>query len=119
MKKIAALSFVFIFGLAMVAVPVVALGQNIPTGPTAPPSPPTDFNLNYIVGLVGTALNFVFAIFLIVSVIMIVLAAFQFLQGPEKAAEARGKLMWAVVGIAIALLSRGVEPLLKAILGIN
>ncbi|MBI2641969.1 MAG: hypothetical protein HYW96_00110 [Candidatus Wildermuthbacteria bacterium] len=63
--------------------------------------------------------NWVFAVFIAISVIFIVLAAFQFVTGggkPEEVSAARQKLIYAVIGIAIALLARALPLVLRNIL---
>jgi len=55
--------------------------------------------------------NWVFVILLVFAVVFILLAAFQFLSGggdPQAVAQARQKLIWAAVGIVVALLARGI-----------
>ena len=62
--------------------------------------------------------NWVFAIFLAMSIIYIVLAAFQFVTGggdPAQVSAARQKLIYAAVGIAIALLAAGFPVILRTI----
>ena len=66
---------------------------------------------------VETIGNWVFAFFLAVSVIFIVMAAFKFVTGgPEGVSEARQKLIFAAVGIAVALLATGIDDILRNIL---
>ena len=87
--------------------------DTIPAGDTVPSSPPL------ILDLVGTIGNWVFVIFLAMSLIFIVLAAFQFVTGggqPEQISAARQKLIYAVVGIGIALLAGGFDDILRSIL---
>ncbi|OHA64091.1 MAG: hypothetical protein A2842_02185 [Candidatus Wildermuthbacteria bacterium RIFCSPHIGHO2_01_FULL_48_25] len=63
--------------------------------------------------------NWVFAVFVAISVIFIVLAAFQFVTAggkPEEVSMARQKLIYAVIGIAIALLARALPAVLRNIL---
>jgi len=62
--------------------------------------------------------NWVFAIFLAISIIYIVLGAFQFVTGggdPAKITEARQKIMFAAIGITIALLAAGFPVILRTI----
>ena len=62
--------------------------------------------------------NWVFAIFLAISLIFILLAAFQFVTGggdPAKMSEARQKLIYAAMGIAIALIAAGFPAVLRSI----
>lgn len=70
--------------------------------------------------IIDTITNWIFAGFVALAVIMVLLAAFQFIRegaNPEKMSEARMKLIWAAVGIMVALVSRGFVPIIKSILG--
>lgn len=76
---------------------------------------------NALITTVDIMTNWVFAIFTVLAVIMVLLAAFQFVTGggdAKKVEEARQKLIWASVGIIIALLAKGIVPVLRAILGV-
>tara|TARA_Y100000310_G_C19994428_1_gene495581 strand:- start:4 stop:387 length:384 start_codon:yes stop_codon:yes gene_type:complete len=106
--------------LAMVGAPALALAQtDPPTDQGLPPDakvPGTGAELLTRIGLIG---NWVFAIFLAMSLIYIVLGAFQFVTGggdPEQVSAARQKLIYAAVGIAIALLAAGFDDVLRNIL---
>ncbi|MBI2123769.1 MAG: hypothetical protein HYU04_00820 [Candidatus Wildermuthbacteria bacterium] len=73
-----------------------------------------------LLDLVDVATNWVFAIFVVLSIIFVLLAAFQFVTAGGEAAkvgEARQKLIWAAVGIIVALLAKGIVPVIKAIVG--
>jgi hypothetical protein len=73
-----------------------------------------------LLDLVDVATNWVFAIFVVLSIIFVLLAAFQFVTaGGEatKVGEARQKLIWASVGIIIALLAKGLVPVVRSIIG--
>ena len=104
--------------LALMGAPVAfaQLGDapsTIPAGDTVPSSP------TKILTLVGTIGNWIFVIFLAASLIFIILAAFQFVTGggqPEQISAARQKLIYAAVGIGIALLAGGFDDILKSIL---
>ena len=64
--------------------------------------------------------NWLFVILSIIAVIFIILAGLQFITAggnPEAVGEARMKLMYAAVGIAVALLARAVPAVLSSILG--
>ena len=64
--------------------------------------------------------DWIFAILMLVAVIFLVLAAFQFVTGggePQKVNEARQKLLYAVIGIALALAANGVDNVLGNIIG--
>jgi hypothetical protein len=104
--------------LAMVGAPVVFAQTGPPTDFDLPTTgiPTTGTGLLERVALIG---NWVFAIFLAISIIYIVLAAFQFVTGggdPAQVTAARQKLIYAAVGIAIALLAAGFDDILRNIL---
>ncbi|MBI1984855.1 MAG: hypothetical protein HYS60_01950, partial [Candidatus Wildermuthbacteria bacterium] len=72
-------------------------------------------------GVINTAANWIFTIFVIVAVLFIILAAFQFVTSGGDAAkvgEARQKLIWAIVGIAIAVMSRGLPAVIRNLLNL-
>jgi hypothetical protein len=63
--------------------------------------------------------DFLFTALLIVAVIFILIAAFNFLtaQGDaEKVKSARNQILWAVVAIAIALISTGAASIIESFL---
>lgn len=94
---------------------LLALSQPINSLPTTG-IPETGNELIDRIGLIG---NWVFAIFLAISVIYIVLAAFEFVTGagdPAKVSGARMKLIYAAVGIAIALLAGGIDDIVRSII---
>lgn len=54
------------------------------------------------------------------SIIMVLVGAFQFMTGggdPEKISQARKTILYAAVGLAVALLAGGVATLIKNIIG--
>lgn len=88
--------------------------------------PPENFSLPdapFITGQglldrINTITNWVFAIFLAISIIYIVIAAFQFVTGggkPEEMNSARQKLIYAAIGIAIALLAKALPIVIRNI----
>lgn len=84
--------------------PVLVLAQNV-----VPGTPVT--SIYDITGLLNTVINWIFAIFLLVAVIFILMAAFTYLGSagdPEQVKSAQNKLIYAVVAIAVALIAKGV-----------
>ena len=70
--------------------------------------------------LIDTITNWFFAIFTVLALIFVLLAAFQFVTGggdEAKMSEARQKLIWAAIGIMIALISKGLVPIIRSIVG--
>ena len=72
------------------------------------------------VALLETIVNWIFVVLLVVAVIFIVLAAWQFITGggePQQVSQARQKLLYAAIGIIVALLSRGIVAAIINIVG--
>ena len=117
MKKLFFSIFVVVALFAVVGAPVAfAAPEDIgDLGlPTDVPTSGTD-----LIGRIDIIGNWVFAIFLSISLIYIVIAAFQFITGagdPAKVTEARQKLIYAAIGIAIALLAGGFDDILRSVL---
>jgi len=75
--------------------------QQLPDGPES---------FGGILGILDTITDWIFAIIMTVALIFLIMAAFQFVTGggdPAKVSEARQKLMYAFIGIAIAFVSAG------------
>lgn len=68
--------------------------------------------------IVTVAINWVFTIFVILAIIFVILAAFQFITGGGDAKNieaARSKLIWAAVGVVVALIARGLPGVIQSI----
>lgn len=66
--------------------------------------------------------DWLFVILLVISVIFIVLAGLQFITGggdPAAVSAARTKLIWAAVGIGVALLARGLPAAIQNLMGVT
>jgi len=62
--------------------------------------------------------DWIFTIFLALAVIFIIIAAFQFITAGGKAesvSEARQKIIWAAVGIIVALVARAIPAVLESL----
>jgi len=67
--------------------------------------------------ILAKIVQYTYTIFFIVAVVFIIVAAFNFLtaQGnPEKINSAKSQITWAIVAIAIALISVGAAQIIKA-----
>ena len=114
--------------LGILFIATILLGAGVASVAVAQEAPPPEFELPTTgIPVTGSTLldrialigNWVFAIFLALSLIYIILGAFQFVTAagdPAKITEARQKLIFAVVGIAIALLAAGFDDILRHIL---
>jgi len=86
--------------------------KKIPTGPQTGAA---------LLHLVETVTDWVFAGFLVLATIFIIAAAFQFVTKggePAQVSQARMKLLWAVVAIAIAAAAKGVPVVVRHIVGL-
>ena len=104
-----------VLALPVMAVPVDPIDPNRKLPVTAPATTGEG-----LLAILDTATNWIFAIFVILSIIFVLLAALQFVSSGGDAAkvgEARQKLIWAMVGIAVALASKGLVPIVKNIIG--
>ena len=104
MKKIISVLFL----LAIVAVPLtISAQQTIPEGITDP---------QQIINTIESIGNWIFSIFLALSAIFILWAAFKFLTASGdagKVGEAKQSLVYALVGIAVAVLAKGLVSLVE------
>lgn len=69
--------------------------------------------------MIETIVNWVFTILLITSVFMILIAAFQFVtsgDNPDGITKARSRLIWAIVGIALALFAKSIPNIINSVL---
>ena len=72
-----------------------------------------------IFDILAKIVQYAYTVFFIVAIIFIIIAAFNFLtaQGdPEKIKGARAQILWAVVAIAIALISVGAAQIIQTFL---
>jgi len=108
MKKIiiVSLSCIFLFGFSLSAFAITAVPTNV-TSITA------------VIKIINTIANYVFAILLALAVVMLLLAAFNWLTSggsEEKVGSARKMLIWALVGIAVALAAKGLVKIIEALI---
>lgn len=102
--------------LLLAAYPFLTMAAT-PTGTTSPPSKWT--NVQQIIDFLNEILDVLFTIFLIVAVIMLVLAAFNYLTAggdEEKVDKAKNMVKYAVIAIIIALLAASIPTVLDSFL---
>ncbi len=83
--------------------------------PTSPIQTTSEF-----VTLVQAITNWIFAFFALLAVVFVLLAGWQFVSSsgePAVVSQARMKLIYAAIGIGVALLAQGVVPVVKNIVG--
>ena len=84
---------------------------------SAPTGPTTGAGL---IALVDDPFNWFFVGFLLLAVVFILLAAWQFISSkaePQAVSEAKNKLLWAVVAIIAAVFAKGIPAAIRAIIG--
>ena len=72
--------------------------------------------------LIQNLTNWLFVGFMLLAVVVILLAGWQFITGggaPESVSSARKKLLWAGVAVITALMSRGIPVVVASILGVG
>jgi heme/copper-type cytochrome/quinol oxidase subunit 2 len=75
-----------------------------------------------VIGFIGEVLNWVFGILLVVGVIFILIAAYKYLTaaGDEKqVASAKNTLKYALIGIALAFVSKAIVLVLASIFDVD
>jgi hypothetical protein len=90
--------------------PVLSFGQI--TGPTGLPQTEGQF-----LGIVTRLLNYAFAGLVIISVFLMLWAAYKYMTGDDKGAKTQ--IINAAIALAIGLLARGLPYLVNAIIGVQ
>ena len=96
--------------------PLGVLAQEAAPG-TAPDTVPGDVD---VLEVLENLVDWVFTILLIFAALMIVVAGFYFVtaQGnPDQVIKARNFVLWALVGVLVAFLARGLVKLVDSIVG--
>jgi len=104
---IVSLSCVLLFGFSL---SVFAAVTTLPTNVTS---------VSAVITIINTLANWVFAILLAIAVIMLLLAAFNWLTSggnEDKVGSARKMLIWALVGIAVALAAKGLVMIVTTLI---
>jgi len=117
-KKLILFTLFLLVGVAL-AQGAVAVGESVPTlfGGGIPTGVTSG---GEFIELLVVITDWVFVIVLVFAIIFIVLAGFQFITGggdPSAVSQARNKLLWAAVGIAVAVLARGIPTAVRSIIG--
>lgn len=104
--------------------PTLAFAQTGGSGITTRQSVPSvrNFTFGSFLSIVNRLIDYFFTILLVLAVVMILWAAFKYLTAggdEEKVGKAHQILLWAVIAIAVALLSQGVIYLAGSLVGQN
>ena len=114
MKKIIPVLLVLFF--ATVPLFMASALTSIPSNVNPGTTPDSGVNLQdtHVITTVDNLTNWFFAAFLIVAVWFLILAAFHFVTAngdTEKVNQARGEVMYAMIGVLIAVLAKGIVSL--------
>jgi hypothetical protein len=131
-KIIGLLSLILIGGLFLAPVVLAAetAGSGTSTGntDTAPaaggdivvtPQAPPVYDADKALKILPTVINYIFGFLLVIVVVMILIAGYMFVTGggnPETIGKARNMLMYALIGLAIAVVARGLISLVGKLL---
>lgn len=96
--------------------PILVYAQPL-TGADVPPTTPV--TIAYVINVLKTVVNWMFSVLIILAVICIIIAAFNYLTAagdPEKVKKAHTMLIYALVAIGVALLAVGLRALVAELL---
>jgi len=99
---------------AAAVLPILAQAQ-VTGGPA-----PVITGIEGVLRVLNTVVSWLFAIFLVIAVIFVLIAAFKYLTSggdASKVTEASRALVYAAVAIAVALLSTSIEFIVRNLLG--
>jgi hypothetical protein len=119
MKKL--LSLLLTSPVVLPAITFAASGSGI-TDVIEVPQGARNWRFTNFLNVVNTIIDWMFTILLVLSVVFILWAAFKYLTAggdEEKVGAAHKMLLWAVVAIAVALLSQGVIFIVQELVGVN
>ena len=101
-----------ISAVASLALPFVALAQQ--------DIPPPVTDISGFIGLICTAVNWMFTFLIVLTILFIIIAAFIYLTAggdPEKARNATSWLTYAAVAVGVAVLAKGIPLIVGSFLG--
>lgn len=100
---------------ALVVLPLLSFAQSVPVNP--PTSGVT--SLNDISRIIGTIINWLMGIFFAIAILFLFWAAFTYLVAggdEKKVGEAKNRLIYSIIAIAIALLAGSIRLIIESIL---
>ena len=116
MKKLTLFLIAFAMVFSFAGVAVVEAQVTTPIGEQTVPT----LGTTELFSRIDTIVNWVFTVLVVMAVFMVLMAAFQFVTAGDNAeslSAARQKLIWAAVGIVIALLAKSLPLLIVNTIG--
>ncbi|MDO8470523.1 MAG: hypothetical protein Q7S63_00935 [bacterium] len=97
--------------------PLAMVGAIVQPPVGSEPPPVSGYGPGNLYDIVNNVVNWVFAFIMLLSIMFVIMAAFEFVTGgPEGAKEGRQKLIWAAVGIGFAILARAFPNILRGLI---
>lgn len=115
MFKIAYYVFLFLFIAARFMPYLPAYGAT-----TTSQAPTVPLDEAKITGILCTAMKWMFWVLILLSIIMVLAAAYMYVfsgGNPENVSKANKTILYAAIGVAVALLARGIPTLVAEFLG--
>jgi len=72
------------------------------------------------IGALETIIDIVFTVLIVLAVLFLIIAGFYFVTAsgnPEQIGKARNMVIWAIVGVVVALLARGIVSFIRTWIG--
>ncbi len=116
MKQIIAFSLL-LFLMSFAGSSAIFAAEGLPSGFSGPVTTVTTGG--NLVTTIQALTNWFFVVFLLLAVIFVILAAFQFLSGggdPQAVNQARQKLIWAAVAVIVATMARALPTVVNNII---
>lgn len=113
-KLIGLMSLVVVLGLTLTPAFALAVRPSVTLAPS-PTTPP----LLEVEDILSNIIRWLFGFLLVVVVLMVLIAGYMFVTAggnPEQVTKARNWLMYALIGLAIAVLGRGLVTLVLTII---
>jgi len=117
MKKLSLISLITI--MVVVLLPVVVKAQGTPPSPTIGVTIPNPLGTESFIDLINRVIDFLLKVAVPLAALVILYAGFLFLTAggnEERVKSAKRAFLWAVVGIIILMIARGMVTLIKTII---
>ena len=120
MKKFKQIAIELGAPIIALAIPLFASAQISQPPVTAPDNINNIGQITGNAGIFCTAINWIFWLLIVLTIIMVLVAAFKYLTAagdPEKVKSAGATLLYAVIAVVIALLAKGLPLIVSSFIG--
>ncbi len=116
MKKSLKTVFVLLGIGALVVIPLLSVNADV-VSPDIPGVPKSKIDTeSKVLGILKSVISMVYTVFFILAILFVLLAAYQYLTSggdSKKVEEAKTKIIYAAVAIAVALIATGFSSIIK------